>query len=630
MLPMPFNNPDDDSDRDTPHSGVDFGQPMWTPIPASGPGVIYGNAYNDRCGYGLWVSYDGYPDVLYCHLPADGWRAPAGTRVNEGDTIAYVGSTGNSSGPHVHVEVEFHPGRDGFFTYFDSNRWVGGGSGGGGGSVEKWPARAKYGADWVVGAQKKLMLLGYDVGPDGADGYDGPATQAATLNLQNRGGLTPDGIFGPDTNAYADELLTTPPTGTPPFPLPAGSYFGPEGGPAESVSGWHGNARDLARWQQKMKDRGREIDVDGYYGRIGDTTPEQSETGRVALAFQKEKGLKADGLIGPDTWKAAWEAPVTPPAGGGGTDPQPPATAAGRNATLDKDSLVPPRATKDIQAFLKVPQTDVWDQATSDATLAFQRSWEIDEDRIWGITCDGLAFPPAGNHGLGADWSFSRPDGAKLQRHGLVPIGRYLWNPLYADGRTNKGISGAEYAEHIAAGRQPFFYYEEDSTDPIRGFDEGVRQAKAAEVHRIREGLPALPINFPVDFDAPASDFPAILDGLRGAATVVGLERTWLYGKYAIIKAAFDAGVISGACQTYAWSLDANGHIQWDPRAQLRQWSNGQWSDSIDFVYAMAAEFGQNPPKTPQPDVIELDRSEVAEVAAEAQALAARIAGWLK
>ena len=41
-----------------------------------------------------------------------------------------------------------------------------------------------------------------------------------------------------------------------------------------------------------------------------------------AKAFQAEKGLKADGLIGPDTWKAAWDAPVTPPAQPG-PDPTP-------------------------------------------------------------------------------------------------------------------------------------------------------------------------------------------------------------------------------------------------------------------------------------------------------------------
>lgn len=616
MLPMPF----DDPATYEGHSGVDFGQPMYTPVRASGPGRIFGPAYNDRCGYGLWVSYDGYPDILYCHLPSDGWRAAAGTRISEGDVIAYVGSTGNSTGPHLHVEVEGYATTAGFWRFFDPNRVVGGGGGGGG---VQFPARELYGADWVISGQQKLQRLGYDVGPSGADGYDGADTQNAVKRLEARGGLDQEGVYGPAANELADRLLATK-NGHRAFPLPAGWYFGPEDGPVESVSGFHSYREDLIDWQTQMQARGWIIEPDGLYG---------TSTGDVAEAFQEEKGLKVDRKIGAETWDMAWEAPVTPP--GGGVTPPPPADGEGRNATKDKGSLIPPRLTADIQAFLGVPQTGVWDKATSDKTAEFQTAREIDVDRVWGITCDGLAFPPAGNHGLGADWSFARPEMDKLKRQGLVPIGRYLWNPKYADGSTNKGISGAEYAELIAGGRQPFFYFEEDYTDPIRGFEEGVRQAKAAEVHRLREGLPALPINFPVDFDAPESDFPAILDGLRGAATVVGLGRTWLYGKYAIVKAAFDAGVISGACQTYAWSQGPDGFIQWDPRAQLRQWSNGQWGGSIDFIWAMAAEFGQHPvdtttPPDLQPELVEIARAEVEKLYANVTEMRAQIGDWLK
>ena len=43
-------------------------------------------------------------------------------------------------------------------------------------------------------------------------------------------------------------------------------------------------------------------DADGLYG---------PETARVARGFQSEKGLAVDGLIGPDTWDAAWTSPVT-------------------------------------------------------------------------------------------------------------------------------------------------------------------------------------------------------------------------------------------------------------------------------------------------------------------------------
>ena len=88
----------------------------------------------------------------------------------------------------------------------------------------------------------------------------------------------------------------------PPFPLPNGSYFGPRSGPAKSVSGYYSHREDLRVWQQRMKDRGWRITPDGLYG---------DETARVAKGFQAEKGLAADGLVGRDTWNAAWESPVT-------------------------------------------------------------------------------------------------------------------------------------------------------------------------------------------------------------------------------------------------------------------------------------------------------------------------------
>lgn len=88
----------------------------------------------------------------------------------------------------------------------------------------------------------------------------------------------------------------------PAFPLKVGHYFGPKAGPVRSVSGFFSHRNDLRRWQQRMKNRGWNIKVDGLYG---------SQTRRVAKAFQLEKGLRVDGLIGPETWNAAWTAPIT-------------------------------------------------------------------------------------------------------------------------------------------------------------------------------------------------------------------------------------------------------------------------------------------------------------------------------
>lgn len=99
----------------------------------------------------------------------------------------------------------------------------------------------------------------------------------------------------------------------PAFPLPADWYFGPENGPAESVSGKHANKygtvdelrKMLWRWQQRMEDRGWSFPTYGSDGIYGD------ETRDVVRRFQAEKGLHVDGLIGPATWAAAWTEPVT-------------------------------------------------------------------------------------------------------------------------------------------------------------------------------------------------------------------------------------------------------------------------------------------------------------------------------
>lgn len=93
-------------------------------------------------------------------------------------------------------------------------------------------------------------------------------------------------------------------SGAPAFPLPAGSYFGPKNPTSNkrSVSGYFGHREDLKRWQLRMRERGWQITADGLYG---------DQTRNVARAFQAEKRLLVDGLIGPATWAAAWTAPVT-------------------------------------------------------------------------------------------------------------------------------------------------------------------------------------------------------------------------------------------------------------------------------------------------------------------------------
>lgn len=115
-----------------------------------------------------------------------------------------------------------------------------------------------------------------------------------------------DGIWGPQTQAahqaYGAQRAQGVPAAAPAFPLPDGWYFGPREGPVESVSGYYSYGDDLRRWQQRMAERGWTIDPDGLYG---------PQTAGVARAFQEEKGLTVDSLIGPETWGAAWTAPIT-------------------------------------------------------------------------------------------------------------------------------------------------------------------------------------------------------------------------------------------------------------------------------------------------------------------------------
>lgn len=91
----------------------------------------------------------------------------------------------------------------------------------------------------------------------------------------------------------------------PAFPLPAGSYFGPKSGPVQSVSGYYSHREDLRRFMARLQERGYTFPRSGIDGLYGD------ELAGNVLAFQRDKGLVPDRLIGEKTWRAAWEQPIT-------------------------------------------------------------------------------------------------------------------------------------------------------------------------------------------------------------------------------------------------------------------------------------------------------------------------------
>ncbi|MEO0064985.1 MAG: hypothetical protein RI983_311 [Bacteroidota bacterium] len=86
------------------HAGLDFTAPIGTPIYAAADGVIKDAGFNTG-GYGNRVVVNhgfGY-ETLYAHMVRI--KARVGTRVKRGEVIGYVGSTGKSTGPHLHYEV---------------------------------------------------------------------------------------------------------------------------------------------------------------------------------------------------------------------------------------------------------------------------------------------------------------------------------------------------------------------------------------------------------------------------------------------------------------------------------------------------------------------------------------------
>jgi len=158
--------------------------------------------------------------------------------------------------------------------------------------------------------QSRLAGRGYWIA---ADGDFGSLTDGVTRHFQQARGLRVDGIVGSASRASMTQAESAgwKPTGlggsTPsPSPAPAPTP------PPPAAPTWPGRylmvqkpmmkGDDVRKWQAQMKERGWTIGVDGYFG---------EESRKVAMQFQIEKGLAADGIVGPNTWTKAWTTSIT-------------------------------------------------------------------------------------------------------------------------------------------------------------------------------------------------------------------------------------------------------------------------------------------------------------------------------
>ncbi len=90
------------------HTGVDFGASSGTPIHAAGDGIIAQAGRESGYGNVITIKHSEKYNTMYAHMRSFAAGIRAGVHVNQGQVIGYVGTTGRSTGPHLHYEVRIN------------------------------------------------------------------------------------------------------------------------------------------------------------------------------------------------------------------------------------------------------------------------------------------------------------------------------------------------------------------------------------------------------------------------------------------------------------------------------------------------------------------------------------------
>lgn len=87
------------------HKGMDFAAPTGTPIYAAGDGVIVERGWKGSYGNYIRIRHNGTLQTAYAHMSRFSSSLSRGSRVKQGQVIGYIGTTGRSTGPHLHFEI---------------------------------------------------------------------------------------------------------------------------------------------------------------------------------------------------------------------------------------------------------------------------------------------------------------------------------------------------------------------------------------------------------------------------------------------------------------------------------------------------------------------------------------------
>ena len=200
----------------------------------------------------------------------------------------------------------------------------------------------------------------------------------------------------------------------------------------------------------------------------------------------------------------------------------------------------------------------------------------------------------------GVDYSDARPSPT-----GLVNVGKHFAGRYVGAGYGAKMLLRPEAQALSDAGLLIVSLVEGAEQDALSGYSKGVQHAQEATAWHHDQGFPwPVPCYFSVDFDVQTNQWPAVADYFRGAASVIGLAWTGIYGGLRAILSAQSDDVARWFFQTYAWS----GGV-WAPNVHIEQYHNDVFivGGTVDLDRAPGFEYGGWSMTTPTDATAQID-----------------------
>lgn len=268
------------SGPDAGHNGFDIARAGGGPVLAAASGTVTQSHFSDSAGYMVWIDHGEGWSTRYFHL-REASPLTTGETVQQGVKIGDMGTTGNSTGVHLHFEIRRHGSvvkDDELFAKFPChgdvtrNTSLDYPAGGEPGPQPPYPTLRRGDSGRLVEEiQQRLNRYGFSAGA--VDGVFGPATEAAVEKYQGAIGSAVDGIVGPKTWAA---LLTHE--------------------AAEQTLRRGSSGEDVEHLQRGMRATvAYGLSVDGQFGPATET---------AVRDYQSSRGLGVDGIVGPKTWAA--------------------------------------------------------------------------------------------------------------------------------------------------------------------------------------------------------------------------------------------------------------------------------------------------------------------------------------